>query len=84
MAHRAVSPLHPSAVRKGALELSPRQRQVVQLLAQGKTVKEIADALDLSVTTVEHHTKRIKQRLGLHGTAELASYALQHGLIALH
>lgn len=84
MAHRAVSPLHSSAVRNGALELSPRQRQVVQLLAQGKTVREIADALDLSVTTVEHHTKRIKQHLGLRSTAELASYAVANGLIALH
>jgi DNA-binding NarL/FixJ family response regulator len=84
MAHRAVNPLPPAAVRNGALELTPRQRQVVQLLAQGKTVKDIAEALDLSLTTVEHHTKRIKQRLGLRSTEELARYALAHGLIALH
>ncbi len=84
MAHQAVSPLPPGAARSGALELNPRQRHIVQLLAQGKTVKEIAEALDLSVTTVEHQAKRIRQRLGLRSTAELAGYALQHGLIALH
>jgi DNA-binding NarL/FixJ family response regulator len=84
MAHRAVSPLNPAAGRNGARELTERQRQVVQLLAQGKTVKEIAAALDLSVRTVEHHTKRIKQHLGLRSTADLAGYAVANGLIALH
>ena len=83
LAHRAASPLHPGA-SNGAMQLSQRQRQVLQLLAQGKTAKEIADALDLSLITVEHQTKRIKQHLGLRSTADLASYALQHGLIALH
>jgi DNA-binding NarL/FixJ family response regulator len=83
MAHRAAAPLHP-VTKNGALELSPRQRQIVQLLAQGKTIKDIAEALDLSLATVEHQTKRIKQRLGLRSTDDLAGYALRNGLIALH
>lgn len=84
MVHRAVSPLHRVVDPEGLTELTRRQREVLQLLAQGKTVKEIAHLLNLSTTTVEHHTNRIRHHLGLRSTAELTDYALAKGLIALH
>lgn len=84
MVHRAVGSLKSSAMSKGAAELTRRQRDILQLLAQGKTVREISDLLALSVTVVEHHTKKIKNHLGLRSTADLTEYALRHGLIELH
>lgn len=67
---------------KGA-ELSPRQRQVLQLIAQGRTAKEIAGMLHLSVKTAEFHKYNIMRKLNLHSTAELTKYAMQKGLITL-
>jgi DNA-binding NarL/FixJ family response regulator len=62
--------------------LTPRQREVLQLVAEGKTVKEIASALTLSPKTVEFHKSQIMTLLDLHTTAELTKYALVHGLLA--
>ena len=64
-------------------ELSARQRQVLQLIAQGRTAKEIAGILHLSVKTAEFHKYNIMRKLGLHNTAELTKYAMQKGLITL-
>lgn len=61
--------------------LTPRQREVLQLVAEGKTVKEIASALTLSPKTVEFHKSQIMTLLDLHTTAELTKYALVHGLL---
>lgn len=61
--------------------LTPRQREVLQLVAEGKTVKEISAILRISVRTVEFHKSGITEELGLHTTAELTRYALEHGLI---
>lgn len=64
----------------GAGTLTPRQRDVVRLLAQGRTMKEIAAALGLSSRTVETHKYQSMAALGLKTTAELIRYALEHGL----
>ncbi|THJ24811.1 MAG: response regulator transcription factor [Nitrospira sp. CG24E] len=61
--------------------LTPRQREVLQLVAEGMTVKEIASALNLSPKTVEFHKSHIMMQLDLHTTAELTKYALVHGLL---
>ena len=61
--------------------LTARQREVLQLSAEGRTLKEIAAILQISTKTVEFHKTRIMKELGLQGTAELTRYALAHGLI---
>lgn len=64
-------------------KLTPRQREVLQLVAEGKSVKEIASVLAVSVKTVEFHKTRIMEQLDLHSTAELTKYAVAHGLASL-
>jgi DNA-binding NarL/FixJ family response regulator len=62
--------------------LTSRQREVLQLVAEGKTTKEIASALNISAKTVEFHRSSVMDQLGLRTTAELTRYALIHGIIA--
>lgn len=62
--------------------LTTREREVLQLLAEGKTVKEVAQTLDLSAYTVETHKGNLMQKLGLHNVAELILYAVRKGIIA--
>ena len=61
--------------------LSSREREVLQLIAEGKTNKEIATLLNLSVYTVDAHRGRIMEKLNLHSTSELVRFALRKGLI---
>lgn len=61
--------------------LTPRQREVLQLVAEGRSVKEIAATLNVSVKTVEYHKAQIMEQLNLHTTAELTKYAIAHGVI---
>jgi DNA-binding NarL/FixJ family response regulator len=61
---------------------TPRQREVVSLLAAGRTMKEVAAALGLSPRTVETHKYQMMEALGLQTTAELIRYALERGLVA--
>lgn len=61
--------------------LTPRERQVLQLVAEGKTTKEIAQLLGMSVKTAESHRGRIMEKLGIHDTAGLVRYAIRQGLI---
>jgi DNA-binding NarL/FixJ family response regulator len=63
-------------------DLTLRQREVLQLVAEGRSLKEIAAALNVSVKTVEFHKSRIMKQLGLHTTAELTQYAMTHGLVS--
>jgi DNA-binding NarL/FixJ family response regulator len=63
-------------------KLSPRQREVLQLVAEGRNTKEIAEILHVSPRTVEFHRYRIMETLGLHSTAELVQYAIKHRLIS--
>jgi len=60
--------------------LTPREREVVQLLAEGKTSKEVAVALHLSVKTAETHRTNIMRKLDLHSVADVTLYALRNGI----
>ena len=61
--------------------LTPREREVLQLLAEGKSNKETASALKISVMTVETHRSNIMHKLGAHSVAELVHYAVRHKII---
>lgn len=60
--------------------LTPRQREILQLLAEGRSAKEIGDALATSARTVEFHKYQLMEKLNLHTNAELVHFALKHGL----
>ena len=60
--------------------LSVRERQVLQLLAEGRSVKESADLLKISAKTIEVHRKNIRQKLGISSIAELTKYAIRMGI----
>lgn len=61
--------------------LTPREREVIQLIAEGKTTKEVAAILGVSVKTAESHRTRIMEKLQIHETASLVRYAIRRGLI---
>jgi DNA-binding NarL/FixJ family response regulator len=61
--------------------LTPREREVVQLLAEGKSTKEVACHLDLSVKTAETHRSNIMRKLGLHSVSELVLYAVRNNIV---
>lgn len=65
------------------LELTSRQKQILQMIAEGKQNKEVAGILHISVRTVEFHRSRLMTRLGARTLAELIRFALQEGLIVL-
>jgi DNA-binding NarL/FixJ family response regulator len=68
------------AVRGSIEHLTPRQREVLQLIGEGKATKEIAELLGLSVKTVEFHKNCLMKDLDIHTTAELVRYAIVQGL----
>ncbi|MGA7411240.1 MAG: response regulator transcription factor [Bryobacteraceae bacterium] len=61
--------------------LSSREREVLQLIAEGKTNKEVATRLNLSVYTVDSHRGKIMEKLNLHSTGELVRFAVKQGLV---
>ena len=63
--------------------LTPRQREVLQLLAEGRSAKEIAASLEISARTVEFHKYQMMETLDLHTNAELIHFAIKHGLVEL-
>jgi DNA-binding NarL/FixJ family response regulator len=62
--------------------LTDREKEVLQLLAEGRSNKEVASLLDLGLSTVETHRANLMQKLNLHNTAEIVLYAVRKGLIA--
>jgi len=62
--------------------LTDRERQVLQLLAEGRSNKEVAVLLDLGLSTIETHRANLMQKLNLHNTAEIVLYAVRKGIIA--
>jgi len=66
-----------------AKALTPRQREVLQLIAEGRTTKEIAITLQLSENTIETHRRHLMERLGVHEVAGLVRYAIHLGLVTL-
>jgi len=61
--------------------LTGREREVIQLLAEGKTSKEVAVTLNLSVKTAETHRTNLMRKLGLHSVADLTRYAVRNGIV---
>jgi DNA-binding NarL/FixJ family response regulator len=68
-------------VVSGGGSLTAREREVLRLIAQGLKNREIADSLSIAIKTVETHRTKIMQKLDLHNSAELATYAIRRGLI---
>jgi DNA-binding NarL/FixJ family response regulator len=64
-------------------KISPRQREILQLLAEGKSGKEIASILSISARTVEFHKYRLMEQLHIKTSAELVQYAVKHGIISV-
>lgn len=73
----------PLSRRDPIRELSPRQREVLQLLAEGKSAKEVASILCISPRTVEFHKYRVMEELGMSTSAELVQYSIKHGIISV-
>ena len=71
----------PAKRAAGPGRLTTRQREVLQLVAEGGSSKEVARALGVSVKTVEFHKARIMDKLNVRTTAELTRYAVAHGLV---
>ncbi len=69
--------------RPEAAQLSTREREVLQMIAEGRATADIAGALHLSVKTIESHRKNIMDKLGLRSVAELTKYAIREGLTSL-
>lgn len=97
-AHRGEAVLHPTAakllirdylsrVERGEEAsydaLSDREREILKLIAEGKTNKEIAELLYLSVKTIQTHRANLMRKLGMHDRTELVKYAIRKGLIGL-
>ena len=76
---------HTRAAKEASLnaleELTVRQREVLQLLAEGHSASEISSILNLSRRTIEYHKYHLMEILGLHKSAELIQFAIQHGLV---
>jgi DNA-binding NarL/FixJ family response regulator len=73
-----------AAQQKSPLEqLSPRQREILQLIAEGRTTKEIAFLLNVSAKTVETHRSQLMERLDIHDVAGLVRYAIRQGLVSV-
>jgi DNA-binding NarL/FixJ family response regulator len=62
-------------------QLTPRQREILQMIAEGKSTKEIASTLEISVKTVEAHRLQLMARLDIHDVAGLVRYAVRNGLV---
>jgi DNA-binding NarL/FixJ family response regulator len=67
----------------GTPSLTPRQREILQLLAEGRSAKEIAATLAISPRTVEFHKYQMMETLGLHSNAELIHFAIKHGIVTI-
>ncbi|MDG2340879.1 MAG: response regulator transcription factor [Paracoccaceae bacterium] len=74
----AIAPKEDDSERE---QLTNREQNILLRLAQGRSNKEVANALDISVRTVETHRRNIKRKLGISSTAGLTRYALEHGVL---
>jgi DNA-binding NarL/FixJ family response regulator len=63
--------------------LTAREREVLQLIAEGRSTKEIASALQVSVKTIETHRQQMMEKLNIRSVAELTKYAIREGLTSL-
>jgi len=79
---RVMNPESDQAIDPVA-SLTPRQREILRLLAEGRSTKEIGGALAISARTVEFHKYQIMQNVDLHTSAELIHFAIKHGLVTI-
>jgi DNA-binding NarL/FixJ family response regulator len=75
---------HDEEDGSGRCVLTPREREVIQLVAEGKTTKEVATALSLSVKTAETHRTNLMRKLDLHSVAALTLYAVRNGIVQIY
>ena len=73
----------PMAVNDPVTLLTARQREILQLFAEGRSAKEIAGTIDISVRTVEFHKYQMMETLGLHNSTELTHFAIKHGIVTI-
>jgi DNA-binding NarL/FixJ family response regulator len=73
--------VRPAIAASRAPDLTPRETEVLQAIAQGYTNRQIAERLHLSVRTVETHRANLRAKLSIHSRAGLVRYAAEHGLI---
>ena len=73
----------PGKAGDPAASFTPRQREILQLLAEGRSAKEIGAALEISARTVEFHKYQMMERLDLHTSAELVHFAIKHGIVQI-
>jgi DNA-binding NarL/FixJ family response regulator len=73
--------LRPPKDREHAPEPTPRQREVIQLLAEGRSMKQVADALQITPRTVAEHKYKVMELLQLKSNSDLVQYAIKHGII---
>lgn len=71
-----------AAIRNTLSDLTPRQREVLQLVGEGKSTKEAATIMNVSVKTIEFHKARLMEQLDLHSTAALIKFAIAEGLVS--
>jgi DNA-binding NarL/FixJ family response regulator len=74
---------NPESTNDPVASLTTRQREVLQLFAEGHSAKEIAAALSISVRTVEFHKYQMMETLGLHHSTELTHFAIKHGVLRI-
>jgi two-component system, NarL family, response regulator NreC len=77
----AVLEAYQSKSEKAGNPLTLRERQVLQLIAEGKSTKDVASLLHISVKTAESHRTRLMQKLDIHETASLVRYAVRNGIV---
>jgi DNA-binding NarL/FixJ family response regulator len=75
---------HDEGDSSGHSVLTPREREVIQLVAEGKTTKEVATTLNLSVKTAETHRTNLMRKLDLHSVAALTLYAVRNGIVQIY
>jgi DNA-binding NarL/FixJ family response regulator len=77
------TPSVPADAASRLPQLTPREREVIQLLAEGKTSKQVASALNLSTKTAETHRSNIMRKLGLHCVSDLVVYAVKNNIVQI-
>jgi DNA-binding NarL/FixJ family response regulator len=73
----------PRATTEQSEPVTPRQREILQLLAEGQSAKKIAETLAISARTVEFHKYQLMEMHGLHSTVELLHFAIKHGIVTI-
>ena len=73
----------PEAAKDPVASLTARQREVLQLFAEGRSAKEIAETLNISVRTVEFHKYKMMETLGMANSTELTHFAIKHGIVTI-